>query len=172
MGTLTKPYTFTAQSYAVAAQVNANFDTLFGWINGGSGIWADGSVPFTTVPSGPSVDPTAPNHLTRKSYVDTAAARWWNKTGTVATEMYTQGGSGVTTTDANGKYTVIFTPPFPNGIITALVCLGDQENLPHEFTTNVTSAGINNTGINGIVFYNGAPLANSNVRINWIAFGY
>lgn len=76
MSTLTVPFVFSGGTFAVAAQVNSNFSTLYGWVNGGSAVWADASRPFTAVPSGPSADPTLPNHLARKSYVnagDTAA---------------------------------------------------------------------------------------------------
>lgn len=67
---LDKPYDFTADEDAVADEVNANFDALFDWINGGEAMKADGSVAFTGIPSAPATDPTGDNQLTRKAYVD------------------------------------------------------------------------------------------------------
>lgn len=64
-----KPYTFVPGTDIIADEVNANFDGLVGALNNDY-LPADGSVPFTNVPSGPATDPTSANHLVRKQYVD------------------------------------------------------------------------------------------------------
>lgn len=66
------PYTFTGGTAAVAAEVNANLQTLVTWITDNA-MQKDGSVAFTAVPSGPASDPTSANQLTRKAYVDATA---------------------------------------------------------------------------------------------------
>jgi hypothetical protein len=62
-------YSFTVGTAAVAAQVNQNFTDLVTWINTNA-THLDGSKPFTSVPSGPAVDPSSDNQLARKAYVD------------------------------------------------------------------------------------------------------
>lgn len=61
--------TFVDTTTAVAAEVNTNFDDIEGWING-TGMPRDGSVAFTSIPSGPASNPTTSNQLVRKAYVD------------------------------------------------------------------------------------------------------
>ncbi len=69
MANLNKQHTFTANTDAVAGQVNTNFDDIVAFINNNV-IHRDGTKDFTAVPSGPPADPTTANHLTRKAYVD------------------------------------------------------------------------------------------------------
>lgn len=66
------PYTFTASTPAVAAEVNANLQALVTWITNNA-MQKDGSVAFTAVPSGPAANPTTDNELARKAYVDATA---------------------------------------------------------------------------------------------------
>lgn len=112
MGSLTKPYTFTSNTFAVASQVDADFDTLYSWVNG-SAIWADGSVAFTGVPSGPATDPTSANQFTRKTYVD-------NKLLSGSTPVSLVLGTA-NTTWVSGVATISFTPAFANALIAAFV---------------------------------------------------
>lgn len=69
MPQIVKPHTFVDGTDAVAAEVNADFDELYDWVNTDA-VHRDASLAFTAVPSGPNTDPTGANHLTRKSYVD------------------------------------------------------------------------------------------------------
>jgi len=69
MASISKPYTFEDETTAEAYEVNANFDTLYQWVNT-QGIHKDASVAFEQIPSGPNADPTAANQFTRKAYVD------------------------------------------------------------------------------------------------------
>lgn len=69
MAPLNKQYTFTDGTDIVANQVNVNFDDIVGFINNQL-LHRDGTKDFTAVPTGPAVDPTGPNHLSRKAYVD------------------------------------------------------------------------------------------------------
>lgn len=69
MPSITKPHTFTDGTDAVAAEVNADFDTLYSWVNTDA-IHKDGFQAFTAVPSGPAQNPTSDNQFARKAYVD------------------------------------------------------------------------------------------------------
>lgn len=69
MASITKPYTFTDGTDAVAAQVNADLDEVYNWVNG-EAIHKDASTAFTAIPSGPATDPTTDNQFARKAYVD------------------------------------------------------------------------------------------------------
>lgn len=172
MASLTKPYTFAAGSYAVAAQVNADLDTLYDWANGGGAMWADGTVAFTAVPTGPNADPTSPNHLTRKQYVDgRAPANLLLNNATAASGLRVMADSTVVTTNAGGGATVAFPSAFPNGLITVVACLGDWTTDPAPSVQVIWSSGTGPSGFNLHVDYNGAALANSTVRVNWIAVG-
>ena len=62
-------YTFAPATTIAAAEVNQNFDDIVDYLND-SLVPKDASVAFTSVPSGPSTDPTNANHLARKTYVD------------------------------------------------------------------------------------------------------
>jgi hypothetical protein len=63
------PIEFTANTDAVAADVNSNFDAIKSYVDTYC-ILKDASLAFTSVPSGPSTDPVAANDFTRKAYVD------------------------------------------------------------------------------------------------------
>lgn len=63
------PIQFVANTNAVAADVNSNFNAIKSYVDTYC-ILKDGSLSFTSVPSGPSTDPTAANDFTRKAYVD------------------------------------------------------------------------------------------------------
>lgn len=167
MSTLTKPYVFTAGDYAVAAQVNANFDSVFNWINGGGAMWSDGTVSFSQVPSGPNTDPSAPNHLARKSYVDNLALNAVNSIPSGGLKF--QAGSTVLTTNLAGDGTINFPTPFPNSLITVLVCTGDwSDAYPSDVSVVWNGA---TTGFNIHVDYKDAPQTNALLRFNWIAIG-
>ena len=73
---------FSANTTAQAAQVNTNFNILKTYIESNC-ILADGSVAFTTIPSGPSLDPSTDNQFARKLYVDTLVNK---RTGLVSVE--------------------------------------------------------------------------------------
>jgi hypothetical protein len=66
------PNNFVAGTPAVADDVDANFSALVNWINTNA-VHLDAAKAFTNVPSGPAVNPTAADHLTRKAYVDAKA---------------------------------------------------------------------------------------------------
>ena len=177
MSSLTKPYTFTGGTYAIASQVNADLDTLYNWVNGGSAIWADASVAFTGVPTGPGLDPTAANHLARKSYVDAgdsnaqsnaiaASAQGW--TGSAWGKVKIQAGSNVITTNASGSGTVTFPQAF-SSLLGVVICEGDWSG-----STIVSLSVIGTGATTGFNFHadqNSGILANSVVRVNWIAIG-
>jgi hypothetical protein len=86
----TKPYTFTDDTDAVAAEVNANFDTLYDWANADA-IHRDASVAFTAIPSGPASDPTSENQFVRKAYVDQPFAVLQRISSTFTSGAGTQG---------------------------------------------------------------------------------
>ncbi|MFO0417768.1 MAG: phage tail protein [Planctomycetota bacterium] len=66
---LTIPNNFVAGAPSVADDVDANFNAVATWINTNA-VHLDASKAFTNIPSGPAVDPTSVNQLTRKAYVD------------------------------------------------------------------------------------------------------
>lgn len=160
MSSLSKPYTFAAGAFAVGSQVNSDFDTLYNWVNANA-IWADGSVAFTGVPSGPNVDPSANNHLTRKSYVD---AKFPNS-GSVRAQNFN------VTTDGTGAFTVTYSVAFPTATIAVLLQIA-QSNVPT--LQAVTAQGTwTATGFQGrIVAANGGAQPTGTYEIAYIAVGY
>jgi hypothetical protein len=162
MATLSKPYTFASGGYAVAAQVNADLDTLYAWVNGGGAMWNDGSTSFTAVPSGPATDPTSPNQLVRKSYVDTLLG---------GTGLRLKFGSSSVTTNAGGGGTVTYPAAFPTGVAVVLAQCGDWSGNNTPEVTPIFGSGYATTGFNLRVNQNGVAMANSTVRVNWIAVG-
>jgi len=83
MASLSIPNSFTNGSNADALQVNANFAAVATFANT-EAVQRDASVAFTAVPSGPGVDPTTVNQLTRKSYVDAKVAAYVPAAGSIA----------------------------------------------------------------------------------------
>lgn len=83
MASLSIPNSFTNDTNADALLVNANFAAVAAFANTET-IQRDASVAFTAVPSGPGVDPTTSNQLTRKSYVDTKVAAFVPAAGSIA----------------------------------------------------------------------------------------
>lgn len=167
MSTLTKPFTFTGGTFAVASQVNSDFDTLFGWVNGGSAIWADASHAFTAIPSGPSSDPSSANQFTRKQYVDNRLIGNVNGTTAPSATASVKMCVGNNTVTANAGVNQM---TFPFGFATApmVVC---QLFAVHGTATTIwvvqqTSAGFQ------VEFWNAASKINSgNFQFNWIAIG-
>lgn len=66
---VTVSYNFVAGTPAIADNVDQNFTDLTTWINTNA-VHLDASKAFTSVPSGPAVDPSSDNQLARKAYVD------------------------------------------------------------------------------------------------------
>lgn len=101
--------TFTANQPAVASEVNGNFTTIKNYVetycivkNSASGVTT-----FETVPSGPSVDPSSDNQLTRKAYVDDIKkARTGSQTFLAEPSNVTFAASGALTTLATVDSTV------------------------------------------------------------------
>ena len=89
---LSVPNDFADGEAIEADEHDANFAAIVAWANT-EAIWADGSVAFTAIPSGPASDPTGANELSRKAYVDAKAGgvvsrkQWYGAGGllTVAT---------------------------------------------------------------------------------------
>lgn len=159
MASLTKPYNFSAGGYAVAAQVNADFDTLYSWVNQNA-IWSDASVAFTGLPTGPDTDPTAPNHLARKAYVDSTVNGRMPFGGKMCA------GTVAGTTNAQGYLTITFPITFVVGPV-VVASIGDDIG---DFV--VTPYGPTTTGFGTHVYsVSGASLANTAVRINYVAAG-
>lgn len=177
MSTLSKPYVFTAGTPAVAAQENSNLDTLYGWVNTDA-IWSDASRAFSAVPSGPATDPTAPNHLTRKSYVDskvstslaaiTGLGLVSNGSGNNA--ILIQGGRVSVTTNSIGSFTFVFPTPFTHTGFAVTCNVADIGSGNH---TVQTSATINAGGFTGRVYDTGTGvgLASTTLNISYIALG-
>jgi hypothetical protein len=73
MSTVSKTHNFLPATDIESAEVNQNFDDLVNYTNA-EVIVRDASKAFTATPSGPGSDPTSPNQLARKQYVDDKAA--------------------------------------------------------------------------------------------------
>lgn len=69
MSAVSKTYTFVPATDIESAEVNQNFDDVVNYVNA-EVIVRDASKAFTAIPSGPGTDPTSPNQLARKQYVD------------------------------------------------------------------------------------------------------
>lgn len=164
MSTLTKPYAFTAGTYAVAQQVNSDFDAVFGWINGGGAIWSDGSVAFSVVPTGPAVDPTTDNQLARKAYVDARAASGALRDIAGTNPVVIRANSVIVSLSAGGSAEIDFGNPFPNNCFGVVVSNGDTGAQPN---ATLGSAPIGPSRFTVSAKGNSA----GNVRVNYIAFG-
>lgn len=69
MSAVSKSHIFVPGTDIEAAEVNQNFDDVVNYVNA-EAIVRDASKAFTAIPSGPGTDPTSPNQLARKQYVD------------------------------------------------------------------------------------------------------
>lgn len=165
MSTLTKPYTFAPNTYAVAQQVNANFDAIFAWINN-NGIWADASTAFTAIPSGPALDPTTPNQFVRKGYIDDGCIR----NGTAANGALVQGALLPFTTDSGGVFTITFPTAFPNTCYTAVASIATTAQGAN---MAVLLNSPSRTAVTGrvIIPSTNSGLNNTTIPISYIALG-
>lgn len=142
MATLTIPNSFTAQTLAQSAQVNANFTYFKGFIDD-EVIQRDGSTALTALLTGPATDPTSDNHLARKAYVDSAVAT--GATGQVTTTdeaadgitfpVFTNQRTGSQVPHTHVDYKFAST----TGILTATGFAGDGASLTALNATNVAS---------------------------------
>ena len=179
MSTLSKPYTFTAGTYAVASQVNANLDTIFSWINSNA-IWADASIAFTGVPVGPNTDPSTGNQLTRKSYVDAQVATstpkgtfGYNGTATATRPLLINGKRDYVSTDTGGNFTINYDTAFPNATIMVVACIGSTASSDIMVQTSDTQ-GRSNAFFTGRIVNasTGVGLHTGAMAVEWVALGY
>jgi hypothetical protein len=179
MGTLTKPFTFTAGTNAVAGQANSDLDTLYGWVNGGSAMWSDGSVPFTSPPA-INADPSASTQAARKGYVDaqvasaiTTAENFTNSTAlrnVSGAGFYVAGGQVSVTTRADGTFNYAFPTPFPSSCFAAVFITPSNAG---DLVGQIVPNGYNNLGFGGRIVNasTGSPPAAGAFIIHYIAFG-
>lgn len=181
MGTLSKPFTFTGNSYAVAGQVNSDFDTLFGWVNGGSAMWADGSVPFTNPPSINS-DPTGSTQAARKGYVDSAVsaaqATLQAEINAIPSNVLTNltggafkaTGGMVTVSVSGGAFTYTFPSAFPSSCFMVVACFA--QTAQGSLAVQVEYTQVNRSQFGGRIYntQSGANATGSYV-ISYVAFG-
>lgn len=85
------------------------------------------------------------------------------------TQMSWQTASSVQLTDANGLTTISFTTPFPNGVVNVVATHGDATFAPVFIGLLGTTKSSFQLKVNQA---NGAPLANAQLRFNWIAIGW
>jgi hypothetical protein len=176
MGTLTRPYTFTAGTFAVAAQVNVDFDTIYNWINGGAGMWADGSVGFSGIPLLPNTDPTNLNHAARKRYVDNGffGGVPWAGPGTTSPQRFQIQGGGVTTTLNGIGQTVVTLPnPYPTSLYTVSAIVDTSGGTFPGYYAQVFNPTLTSFGVE--IWKPGSPAvpaASSAIRFVWWAMGY
>lgn len=175
MSTLTKPYSFAAGTNAVASQVNADFDALFNWVNGGGAMWADASVAFTGIPILPASDPTSDNQAVRRRTVANMVqptAGFVGGTPPAGTLFKIQGASTVSTIDSFGNQSITFPTPFSSGVLTIVAINGDANIGPHSILEcgglGLASAVFRWWNVVGPTTYG----AGASVRCNWIAIGW
>jgi hypothetical protein len=96
---------FLANQTAVAADVNFNFNTLKSYIDANC-ILKDGSLDFTSVPTGPSSDPVDANDLARKQYIDTTVNLRTGFQSVGLTTLYTITAFDVVETVAEASFVV------------------------------------------------------------------
>lgn len=167
MATLTMPFVFTGGTYAVAAQVNSDFTILYGWVNGGSAIWADASRAFTAVPSGPSADPASSNQLARKFYVDQKLTSQGGTPGAHNNGIVKWGNASIATA-TNGLANVTYPTAFPSACQGAVVSAVFGGNI---------SVQVNDTGaasflsVYAFVPSTGAAYHGS-LNLSYVAFGF
>jgi hypothetical protein len=180
MATLTKQHTFTMATDSSADEVNQNFDDLVDFVNG-SVIHKDGSVAFTSVPSGPATDPTTTNQLTRKAYVDagdklrllvdsmsTTNVNGVATPGTGTQLRYIPGSVSATVQAGFTNYIDVTLPGsgFPTNILMVLCTVGDNVNMPTAplFTADQTKTEFR--------VYTPGSTNGSPIRINYLAVGW
>jgi len=85
-----------------------------------------------------------------------------------AAKLTKQGSQVISTVSGSG--TVTFPDPFPNGVVTVVVTAGSNQ------PTNLMGYIITGCTVNGFTVYgkepDGDPIANGNVRIEYIAYGW
>lgn len=147
-------------------------------------MWADGSRSFTAVPVGPSVDPSVPNHLARKAYVDAESASAANAAALVLNQQaYFPASLGaafgnkmsaesiVVTTTSGGNFSYAFPHAFTSICYMVICCCGSSSETsiwnpqPNAWTPSGFSGRIGTTNVDG-----GEPSGNL-YRINYIAVG-
>jgi hypothetical protein len=175
VGTLTKPYTFTPGTFAVATQVNADMDTIYNWINGGAGMWADGSVAFSGIPLLPNTDPTNTNHAARKRYVDSTfvgGVAWAGPGSSSPVHTFIQGGGITTTLNGLGQCVVSLPTAYPSSLYTVSAIVDTSSGnyagyYPQVFNPSLSSFGVE-------IWKPGSPAtpaAGLPVRFVWWALG-
>lgn len=102
--------------------------------------------------------------------------------GTPATDQgfLSQAGSSIVTTDASGFAQLTFPKPFPNGLLTVVLTNGDMSvdrAASAALTIGVSGGSPWGTGSKtGVVVsverYNAAPQTATDVRVNWVAYGW
>lgn len=163
--------------YAVASQVNANFDALYGWVNG-SAVWADASQAFTNVPSGPATDPSTPNQFTRKSYVDAGVTGVESHAyaptaggGSYANNLQT--GHTVITTGTLGTFTVTFPTAFTT-TCSGVVISPSSTSEHSDWNVQADGGSFSRTGFGGrigLTTSDGGATSGEDYEICYIAFG-
>lgn len=185
MATASVTYTFVSGTTIASAEANTNFSDLVGFINTNL-IQKDASVAFTQIPAGPASNPTTDNQFARKAYVDAGDLLRVKDAKTSGTQAGIVGGSmthgthqllvqGATTsdtTDAFGGIVVTFPAAFPHGVLSVVVCNGNNSFGEEEAVSvdhdNVTTSGfvVRWTNPDRSAVSGGAR------RTNWIAIGW
>ncbi len=187
MGSVSKQHNFVWDTDANPDHVNENFDDIYAFVNT-QVVHRDGSISFSAVPTGPALDPTTDNQLSRKKYVDDKAAAattalnaaalarptLLNYSGTLngtapalaTTQFSIQAGTVVFTNSTS----VTFPTAFPNGLVSVVVTCNDNTQADMLKTSSETKTGF---GVQAWKLSSGSwdPSVGA-VRISYIAIGY
>ena len=189
MSTFSLQYTFTADTDAVASEVNTNFSDISDFLNDNL-VHLDGSKTMTGALVLPASDPVSANQAARKSYVDagdasnlaalnlkakalasnssidgagTAAPTW------ASTQLLVEGGRQDVTTNAAGDFTLTFPTAFPNGVlavvVTSLIAARNFYFAVHDTGTKAAVAV-------RVYQHDGTVLVSSSTTVSYIALGW
>lgn len=160
----------------MAAQVDAVMDTVYNWINGGAAMWADGSVAFSGIPLAPNTDPTNPNHLTRKRYVDdtfVGGTAWAGPGSAQPVHTYIQGGGVTATLNGIGQTVVTLPRAYTNSLYTVSAIVDTSNGLFPGYYAQVFNPTLASFGVE--IWKPGSPAtlaANLPVRFVWWSLGF
>lgn len=126
----------------------------------------------TTAARSDHTHPETGSNTGASSFIRTSTAAYAGKTVPSGAKIYMQMGTHATTTGSGGQFLIPLPMSFPNGIIGAVVSIGASTAGAQ---TASVAGGATNQGVITAVIYQangGIVPSGSNVRVNYIAFGW
>lgn len=154
MATASVTYTFVPLTLAESSKANTNFADLVSFLNTQT-MHRDASSAFTAIPSGPALNPSSDNQLTRKKYVDDLLVAFLQKD--VVSVPF------VATSAVGGS--VVFPVAFAS---TPVVQLTVQIGSNLDVLPNLVSRST--TGFSYRLFQKDGNALSATATLNWVAF--